>query len=208
MKHWGGPARSGVTHVRIQGNWSITMPPRRFSGVRDNHFAAFEQAARPYTMLHQTIVTPPYWSVTASPPGKKLLQRYGNETIGYEVAAGWPFLALHGAVVGQPPHNPTRIWAIELPLRSAYTEPGMMIRNGRILPLRPIFPGFLLNLIFWTGICMSIRTVARTARSRRRSARGQCQNLTCGYPLADLPMCPECGTPASVSTSSKIVDDR
>jgi hypothetical protein len=196
MKLWGGPARSGVTRVQNRGNWSISIPPRRFSGIRDIHFAAFEQPARPFTTLNQTIVTPPYWSVTASPPSQDLLQRYGDETIGYEIAAGWPFVALHGAIIGQPPAKPTRRWAIELPIPSAYNDPGSLITNGRILPLRPIFPGFILNLLFWTLLCTGIRAAINNFRSRRNQARGHCPNPACGYPLHTLPTCPECGTPA------------
>lgn len=197
MKRWGGPPQSGVTAIRLEGNWFVDMPPRRLNGVRDNRVAALDPPSRLHTtMFNQTIVTPPYWSVTASPPSKAILQTHGVNAFGYEVAAGWPFIALHGAIIGQPPAKPTRRWAIELPIPSAYNDPGSLITNGRILPLRPIFPGFILNLLFWTLLCTGIRAAINNLRSRRNQARGHCPNPACGYPLHTLHTCPECGTPA------------
>ena len=60
------------------------------------------------------------------------------------------------------------------------------------VPLRPRFPGALLNLGFWAGVCfiaVKLRGWIRLVRLKP----GACQ--ACGYMVQDLPRCPECGTP-------------
>ena len=56
------------------------------------------------------------------------------------------------------------------------------------LPLRPRFPGALLNSAFWGGLVFLAVQLIR--RLRRRP--GACP--ACGYQVNDLPLCPECGS--------------
>ncbi len=66
-----------------------------------------------------------------------------------------------------------------------------------ILPLFPIATGFTANTLIYASVlwlAFAARGVLRTARRRRR---GQC--LACGYDLAALPKCPECGRSKSES---------
>lgn len=85
-------------------------------------------------------------------------------------------------------------WALPLK-RSALQAPGVLGRWITMLPIRPIFPGFLYNTAFWGGLifaALCLRDGALTLRSRRRRARGLCWK--CKHELAGVSPCPECGT--------------
>jgi hypothetical protein len=62
-----------------------------------------------------------------------------------------------------------------------------------MLPLRPIFPGFAINTIFYAAIVWVLFAVPGAVRRRVRRKRGQC--AACGYSLRDITSdkCPECG---------------
>ncbi len=64
------------------------------------------------------------------------------------------------------------------------------------LPLRPVWPGFLFNTLFFAlpaaAVMMAVRLI-RLVRLRRRDSGGLC--IWCRYELADLATCPECGRP-------------
>lgn len=59
-----------------------------------------------------------------------------------------------------------------------------------IIPLRPRFPGSILNTAFWAALTFAAINLPRWLR---RHHPGACP--TCGYQVNDLPKCPECGTP-------------
>lgn len=59
------------------------------------------------------------------------------------------------------------------------------------LPIKPIFPGFLINTIFWAAIPYAVLIACRALRARRRAKRGLC--IRCGYSIGDFARCPECG---------------
>ncbi len=61
------------------------------------------------------------------------------------------------------------------------------------LPLRPIWPGFAANTIFYAAVLWMLTLGPSTARRMIRRKRGLCIN--CGYDLrhADHDACPECG---------------
>lgn len=70
-----------------------------------------------------------------------------------------------------------------------------------IIPLTPVWPGIIYNLIIWSfGVWLVKRLLidrfklrqSRIVRNRLRQSR--C--LSCGYPVADLIQCPECGSAA------------
>ncbi|MEM9166827.1 MAG: hypothetical protein AAGB48_07355 [Planctomycetota bacterium] len=68
------------------------------------------------------------------------------------------------------------------------------------LPLTPVWPGLMAGTLFWAGVLWSMllgrRAIVRAVRRRR----GRC--LACGYALAGLPLCPECGLPSSNASSA------
>ncbi len=61
------------------------------------------------------------------------------------------------------------------------------------LPLRPIWPGFAINTIFYAAILWLLTLGPFNARRFIRRKRGLCIN--CGYDLrgAEHEVCPECG---------------
>jgi hypothetical protein len=57
-------------------------------------------------------------------------------------------------------------------------------------PIQPVVPGMFYNTLIYAGIPALVMTAVHLrARSRRRHSR--CP--ACGYPVAGLPTCPECG---------------
>ncbi|MEE8154284.1 MAG: hypothetical protein V3T53_04920 [Phycisphaerales bacterium] len=71
-----------------------------------------------------------------------------------------------------------------------------VIGEAIVLPLRPIWPGFAINTLFYAAILWSLTLGPFAARRRIRRKRGHC--IKCGYDLrgAEHEACPECGAPA------------
>ncbi len=106
---------------------------------------------------------------------------------------GWPKLALwcvherpevanlpfnsRGALDAGLPDAPSRGW----------------MSAPRALPLRPIWPGFAVNTVFYATILWLLTLGPFTARRFIRNKRGLC--IKCGYDLrgAEHEVCPECG---------------
>ena len=83
--------------------------------------------------------------------------------------------------------------------------PGLESWRTLSIPLMPVFPGFIVGVIFWGLVGWGMEYVVRALLfvlkfvlgiNRRKTraerlANNQC--VTCGYPLDDLERCPECG---------------
>jgi hypothetical protein len=87
---------------------------------------------------------------------------------------------------------------------------GFRIRDGTrsedisLLPLRPIWPGFAINTIFFAAILWLLFALPFTIRRRRRIKRGLC--VRCGYSLrgnSGCGTCPECGAAIPMPDSRK-----
>lgn len=70
----------------------------------------------------------------------------------------------------------------------------------RDIPITPLWPGYLYTSLFWTAISFALICTPRLFRHHRRVRRGAC--LRCGYTLADLAKCPECGESRTVATTT------
>ncbi len=68
------------------------------------------------------------------------------------------------------------------------TRPG---DRPRIWPMYPVMSGFALNTVIYAAAGAGVWWAAAWAKRRRRRRRGMCER--CGYELAGLAMCPECG---------------
>jgi hypothetical protein len=92
-----------------------------------------------------------------------------------EDGLGWPRLAAH--------------------TRTVYDQRMPPRFEDRHLPIRPIWPGFAINTIFYAAILWVVFLVPRSVKRLRRRAKGCC--IHCGYDLrgqpADSKTCPECG---------------
>jgi hypothetical protein len=125
-----------------------------------------------------------------------------------EDVTGWPALALacHYEASWSPmKFNPstggTRAASDEGGVRDGIEVRGPTIsrsagdRASIALPLRPIWPGFAINTVFYAailwGLFVLLFTVPLALRRRLRSRRGLCSK--CGYPVGTSERCSECG---------------
>jgi hypothetical protein len=145
-------------------------------------------------------------------------ETWPNTTFGKIVVmfiAGWPMRSLSGArfesrsPIGQQPGGSTWIsfqggshnddpWLTYPPRDdTAYKSaiPTTMTRDGkkqyRLLPLRPVWPGFAINTVFFAMILWTLFAAPFALRRRRRIRRGLCP--ACAYPVGDSAVCTECG---------------
>jgi hypothetical protein len=121
-------------------------------------------------------------------------------TVGAEVALvemrGWPILSmalLHMLDLPASGMNTRHGWNTSA-MRSRSQLNGHPI--PRSLPLRPIWPGFALNTVFYSFVLWLMFAAPLALRRWRRIQRGLC--VKCGYDLRKRPsdslVCPECGS--------------
>ena len=101
-------------------------------------------------------------------------------------AAGWPLCCLHGARLPRDQF----VSAMAAP---EWLHPRRDFFDARALPLRPIWPGFAINTIFYATILWLLIPGPFVLRRYIRRKRGLC--VACGYDLrhAEHDACPECG---------------
>jgi hypothetical protein len=110
--------------------------------------------------------------------------------------AGVPLRSLRGIEwqgPAGPPRNRGTLWAVPLGGAGGLYPP--------LLPLKPVWPGFLINTLLYTALAASLWSAPGLIRRARRHRAGHC--LTCGYARAGLPddaPCPECGSAAGVTS--------
>jgi len=115
-------------------------------------------------------------------------QKANEHLLGY-VSAGWPLFSATCELVGKfgmPRAEQTISWGVPLPPHGK--------KNGnewRALPYRPLWPGFVINTIFYAAILWLPFGGFRFARLRIRARRGQCP--ACAYPVGASDVCTECG---------------
>ena len=114
-------------------------------------------------------------------PRSTLIYRYGDGTtqVVYppaEIVHGWPLLALTSE---WPDDRGVTVWALDF--------------GDEVLPMIPIWPGFVINTIFYGAILSLLILGPFALRRLIRRNRGQC--IKCGYDLrGDFSAgCPECG---------------
>ena len=97
------------------------------------------------------------------------------------LTAGWPFRALRGEAWIDA--NGLRV-ANALLARSVTTGPSL-------IPVRPIWPGFLLNSAFYGMLGWFCAQRFASVRQSRRINRRLCPG--CAYPMGESSVCSECG---------------
>lgn len=109
-------------------------------------------------------------------------------------SAGWPARALRSAIVVDSTTSPVRApglhGGIPAPASMCVRHPRILMPN-RGLPVVPVWPGFVIDVVLYGGLFWVIAAVPANVRRRGRRLRGEC--LRCGYDLSGLDACPECG---------------
>jgi hypothetical protein len=75
--------------------------------------------------------------------------------------------------------------------RGSRAELDWLSEGGRIWPLKPLWPGFAINTIFYAAIVWFLFFAPGAIRRRVRRKRGQC--AACAYPVGASDSCTECG---------------
>jgi hypothetical protein len=122
-----------------------------------------------------------------------------NLAVGYQ--AGLPLLSMHGEnwVSGLPRSallggsftigpQPT---GMEKPRYAIKLYPDPSLTHSRLLPLKPIWPGFAINTVFYAAILWLLFAAPFALRRRRRIKRCLCPK--CAYPVGTSEVCTECG---------------
>jgi hypothetical protein len=121
------------------------------------------------------------------------MEIFGSGTFIVRTECGWPTRSLHG-------------WAYE---HQDYCHCIRMDHRRRIygsddgcLPLRPLWPGFGINILFYALLLWLVFCAPFVARRVLRRKRRVCEK--CAYPIGASPVCTECG--AAVSTRRSAAD--
>jgi hypothetical protein len=117
-------------------------------------------------------------------------------------ACGWPMFSVQAQWDGRRAsvdHTRRWRWGISrtavVPMHPATR--GVLLNELKVLPFKPIWPGFAINTLFYAAILWLLFAAPFALRRRRRIKHGLCAK--CGYDLrgsparADSPLCPECG---------------
>ncbi|MEQ8845266.1 MAG: hypothetical protein RIB58_10470 [Phycisphaerales bacterium] len=129
---------------------------------------------------------------------------------------GWPWPALRrdayearNTCVGLPvpyPVTPAVSWlgGIEVGV------PRQSLRSDRFaLPLLPLWPGFLINIVFYAILAFALMRTPRVLHRGLRRRRGRCER--CGYDRQGLDAeaaCPECGAGAAIGIRHSAIGKR
>ena len=190
-----------------------------FTAVRLNAPGIVAIESEPYEAVHPGFYRTetrrrhdfPEWSVLSRAP------EYDNDDFSRvysEVAVGWPCIAMSSRLsVGYDGLEPPIGARLDVPIKDRL-QGDVAWRGGRkftALPVRPLVFGFAANTLIYGGACALIWAALRHLIHLRRQAtlsrHHLCPTSGCGYPVGDLPSCPECGVavptsyPAGVSQS-------
>ncbi|MBY0263394.1 MAG: hypothetical protein K2Q20_13685 [Phycisphaerales bacterium] len=164
--------------------------------LRDRSFLAGTAAwcLLPAVLITQGVATLPALTGTARAKDGLWLSP-GNGRVGRsEFVVGWPldsheYASMTGGFEGFP--NPG-------PVEGAAAVGATSCGRPVLIPMRPLWPGFVLNTLFYNAALVAGVLALSRLRAARRRARNRCS--ACGYSrsgLSDSP-CPECGRPAGM----------
>ncbi len=144
--------------------------------------------------------------VEDTPPQKEFVQyvRSGGldvrEWHATEYRFGWPIISWELAMLAHSDYR-TNDNTLVGGLRLDRGVPWLGINAGQVLPIGPLWLGFLVNTIFYSAfVWMLMRGPWET---RRRWRELHCKCGVCGYPRGSSPVCTECGGDLSRAWGSK-----
>ena len=133
-----------------------------------------------------------------------MLLRSGSPPYDHVVrlTAGWPRESLSGEQWRTAITSPIFTFQIaslarkqvrfgESKMVCAVAPPGLGARPLRFLPLRPVWPGFAVNTLFYAATLWLLICGPFALRRVVRRRRGLC--VQCGYPMGESDVCTECG---------------
>lgn len=193
---WDGPD-ANVMHVNTDMSPSYSGPPLRSDGLDDITTSPIVSGAFRFDQgpLQKSVV--PKWAEPALP---RLL---GSDTACYMRIwdlRGWPFLSMvsecddvqeTGMQAGSNNFPVVRHLKGCIALPNPPNKYWPWWESPRLLPLRPLWPGFAINTMLYAATLWLFWTAPFALRRRRRIKRHLCP--ACAYPVGDSPICTECG---------------
>lgn len=126
----------------------------------------------------------------------------GVTYVGAITFSGWPASAFRGSMWIRVDLSAPRARFSDRLVRNAIPyEPGPNQARARLVPLRPMWIGFVINTTLY-GTLLWVLIPGRLALKRLlRRRRGHCES--CGFDLQESPtgVCSECGAPANLATA-------
>ena len=107
-------------------------------------------------------------------PGSEVVVAHKARII--EAAFGWPLRSFG--------------WTMLSSRTYSHRSPTITM-SGRVLPLLPTWPGFVVNTLFYAAVLWLLIPGRFLLRRIIRVKRGRCP--ACAYPMAELSVCTECG---------------
>jgi hypothetical protein len=167
--------------------WSYWIEKGRMNVVRVRRIPGI------FASEHQLPDAPraPSWSAVNEPP---LRDAIGTWFVGVEDARGWPQPAMYSDTIlapriGRSQFNTTINHGILI-----QRNPAQSGKPASTIPLRPIWPGFAIDAVFYGAMAFAFLFGPGIVRHSLRQRRGAC--VRCGYDLrgtAAPGVCPECG---------------
>lgn len=210
--HWNDPWPWSTVERHAFGvsviNWSramgdyVTLPPDGSIKSRLEHFMRVNSMTPQQVMSelqeeldrlvrdrpgYVLLTHPPRWGTFAAGEAPPDGQRSGADT-----AFGWPMRCMWYQVQGQ--YGKNLAWGDQLHGGIARRgQPSAVIRQHRVLPLMPIWPGLFGNTAFYAVLWFALLLAPGAVRRAMRRRRGWC--VECGYNLSGNISggCPECG---------------
>ena len=146
--------------------------------------------------VEPTLVTPvteaelPSWSAAAQvrKTGRPLPEyRIGSNTYIVDFAFGWPWPALCYRIFILPSNE----LAVANGFFLASPTPSDVWAGHSAVPLRPTWPGIVVNTLFYAAALWLLIRGPFALRHLIRRRRGLCP--ACGYPIGESAVCSECG---------------
>ena len=116
------------------------------------------------------------------------------------IDAGWPLPTMWGQVwtIGQIEHAERRdlkggviMDGVIRGIRQPDDDFNFSFSDMNLLPVRPLWPGFAINTVFYAGVLWLLFAAPFALRRWRRIKRGLCPK--CAYPVGTSTVCTECG---------------
>lgn len=129
------------------------------------------------------------WSIVRDRPPTAMGSTISEDDFWIEYAHGWPWLSMVGRLRIDENIIEESTWAVPA------TQSNVFNADDRLVPLHPIWPGFIINTICFGMAGWFVFGAPFAIRRLLRYRQGSC--LICGYPRGTSFVCTECGEPLS-----------